>query len=86
MRHKLTDLSRYLNIDKLLLIKLIQIFEELAFVTIEDGLMTVNPQAQKRDISESRIYQELKELVKFQEIMALASPQEMYDYLVNSKP
>lgn len=86
VRHKLTDLSRYLNIDKLLLIKLIQIFEELAFVTIEDGLMTVNPQAQKRDISESRIYQELKELVKFQEIMALASPQEMYDYLVNSKP
>ncbi|BAN93792.1 single-stranded-DNA-specific exonuclease [Streptococcus dysgalactiae subsp. equisimilis 167] len=55
-------------------------------MTIEDGLMTVNPQAQKRDISESRIYQELKELVKFQEIMALASPQEMYDYLVNSKP
>ena len=86
VRHKLTDLSRYLNIDKLLLIKLIQIFEELAFVTIEDGLMTVNPQAQKRDISESRIYQELKELVKFQEIMALASPQEMYDYLINSKP
>lgn len=86
VRHKLTDLSRYLNIDKLLLIKLIQIFEELAFVTIEDGLMTVNRQAQKRDISESRIYQELKELVKFQEIMALASPQEMYDYLVNSKP
>lgn len=86
VRHKLTDLSRYLNIDKLLLIKLIQIFEELAFVTIEDGLMTVNPQAQKRDISESRIYQDLKELVKFQEIMALASPQEMYDYLINSKP
>ncbi|HES2898547.1 TPA: single-stranded-DNA-specific exonuclease C-terminal domain-containing protein, partial [Streptococcus pyogenes] len=74
----------YLNIEKLLLIKLIQIFEELSFVTIDDGLMTVNPQAQKREISESHIYQDLKELVKFQEIMALASPKEMYDYLVKS--
>ncbi|MEN4363742.1 single-stranded-DNA-specific exonuclease RecJ, partial [Streptococcus pyogenes] len=84
LRHKLTKLSHYLNIEKLLLIKLIQIFEELSFVTIDDGLMTVNPQAQKRKISESHIYQDLKELVKFQEIMALASPKEMYDYLVKS--
>ncbi|HFD4961194.1 TPA: single-stranded-DNA-specific exonuclease RecJ, partial [Streptococcus pyogenes] len=84
LRHKLTELSHYLNIEKLLLIKLIQIFEELSFVTIDDGLMTVNPQAQKREISESHIYQDLKELVKFQEIMALASPKEMYDYLVKS--
>ncbi|ESU89520.1 single-strand DNA-specific exonuclease, C-terminal domain protein [Streptococcus pyogenes GA03799] len=84
LRHKLTELSHYLNIEKLLLIKLIQIFEELSFVTIDDGLMTVNPQAQKREISESHIYQGLKELVKFQEIMALASPKEMYDYLVKS--
>ncbi|HER2120236.1 TPA: single-stranded-DNA-specific exonuclease RecJ [Streptococcus pyogenes] len=84
LRHKLTELSHYLNIEKLLLIKLIQIFEELSFVTIDDGLMTVNPQAQKREISESHVYQDLKELVKFQEIMALASPKEMYDYLVKS--
>ncbi|HER7185165.1 TPA: single-stranded-DNA-specific exonuclease RecJ [Streptococcus pyogenes] len=84
LRHKLTELSHYLNIEKLLLIKLIQIFEELSFVTIDDGLITVNPQAQKREISESHIYQDLKELVKFQEIMALASPKEMYDYLVKS--
>ncbi|MGT2934665.1 single-stranded-DNA-specific exonuclease RecJ [Streptococcus castoreus] len=85
LRHKLTDLSHYLKIEKILLVKLIQIFDELGFVTIHDGLMTVNPNVQKRDISESQIYQDLKALVKFQEMMALANPQEIYAYLTNQK-
>ncbi|KPJ22749.1 single-stranded-DNA-specific exonuclease RecJ [Streptococcus phocae] len=84
LRHKLTELSQYLKIDRLLLVKMIQIFEELGFVTITDGIMTVVSDAKKRDIAESVIYQELKELVAFQEIMALATPKDMYDYLVNS--
>lgn len=84
LRHKLTELSQYLKIDRLLLVKMIQIFEELGFVIITDGIMTVVSDAKKRDIAESVIYQELKELVAFQEIMALATPKDMYDYLVNS--
>ena len=60
---------------------MIQIFEELDFVSIDDGLMTVNKGAPKREISESQIYQELKNLVKFQELMALGTPQEIYDFL-----
>lgn len=81
IRYKLNDLSAYLKIEKILLIKMIQIFEELNFVVIKDGLMSVNKEAQKRDISESQIYQNLKKLVKFQELMALATPQEIYDKL-----
>ena len=61
---------------------MIQIFEELGFVTIENGVMRVNKEAEKRDIAESRIYQKLKQTVKEQEIMALGTVQEIYDFLM----
>lgn len=81
VRYKLKELAHYLNIPDILLVKMIQIFEELDFVVITDGVMTVNKAAQKREISESQIYQDLKRLVKFQELMALGTPKEIYDYL-----
>ena len=78
VRYKLKDLSGYLNIPVLLLIKMIHIFEELGFVTIKDGVMTVNKEAEKRDIASSQIYQDLKKQVAFQELMTLGTPQEIY--------
>ncbi|MFS1663515.1 single-stranded-DNA-specific exonuclease RecJ [Streptococcus sp. zg-JUN1979] len=84
VRYKLSDLSAYLKIDKLLVIKMIQIFEELGFVTITDGVMTLNKSATKKTIDESHIYQQLKKEVLFQELMALSSPQDIYDYLTKS--
>ena len=56
---------------------MIQIFDELGFVTIDNGVMTVNKEAGKRDIEESKIFQDLKRLVKFKELMALGTPQEI---------
>lgn len=82
VRYKLDELASYLKIKKLLLIKMIQIFQELDFVTITDGVMTVNKGAKHRDISESQIYQSLKKQVKEQELMALGTVQEIYDYLM----
>ncbi|VTS16424.1 single-stranded-DNA-specific exonuclease RecJ [Streptococcus pseudoporcinus] len=82
VRFKLQELSDYLKIDKILLVKMIQIFQELDFVTINDGLMSVNKDAPKRDIAESRIYQDLKSLVKFQELMALSRPEDIYAFLM----
>ena len=81
VRYKLDELSHYLKIDKILLIKMIQIFDELDFVTIDNGVMTVNKEAEKREIEDSQIFQDLKHLVKFQELMALGTPQEIYDWL-----
>ena len=81
VRYKLDELSHYLKIDKILLIKMIQIFDELDFVTIDNGVMTVNKEAEKREIEDSQIFQDLKRLVKFQELMALGTPQEIYDWL-----
>ena len=82
IRYKLKDLAAYLKIEQILLVKMIQIFEELGFVTIENGVMRVNKEAEKRDIAESQIYQKLKQTVKEQEIMALGTVQEIYDFLM----
>ena len=82
IRYKLKELAVYLKIDPILLIKMIQIFEELNFVTIQDGVMQVNKKAEKKAIENSHIYQELKKTVKEQELMALGTVQEIYDYLI----
>ena len=82
IRYKLKDLSTYLKIEQILLVKMIQIFEELGFVTIENGVMRVNKDAEKRNIAESQIYQNLKQTVKDQEMMALGTVQEIYDFLM----
>ena len=82
IRYKLKDLAAYLKIEQILLVKMIQIFEELGFVTIENGVMRVNKEAEKRDMAESQIYQKLKQTVKDQEIMALGTVQEIYDFLM----
>lgn len=82
IRYKLKELAAYLKIDPILLIKMIQIFEELGFVTIQDGVMQVNKNAEKKAIESSHIYRELKITVKEQELMALGTVQEIYDYLI----
>ncbi|OLF48785.1 single-stranded-DNA-specific exonuclease RecJ [Streptococcus cuniculi] len=84
VRYKLKELAVYLKIKESLLIKMIQIFQELGFVTITDGVMTVNKEAEKREISESSIYQQLKRQVAEQELLALGTVQEMYDYLMEN--
>ena len=82
IRYKLKDLSAYLKIEQILLVKMIQIFEELGFVTIDNGVMKVNKDVAKRDIAESQIYQKLKQIVKNQEMMALGTVQKIYDFLM----
>ena len=85
IRYKLKDLAAYLNIQQILLVKMIQVFEELGFVVINDGVMTVNKEAPKREIAESQIYQNLKQTVKDQEMMALGTVQEIYDFLMKKE-
>ena len=85
IRYKLKDLFSFLKIEQILLVKMIQIFEELGFVTIENGVMKVNKEAAKRDIAESQIYQNSNKLLKNQEMMALGTVQEIYDFLMENR-
>lgn len=83
VRYKLKELSHFLKIEQILLIKMIQIFEELGFVTITDGVMKVNKTAEKKAIDSSQIYQDLVATVKYQELMALGTPEEIFKVLVD---
>lgn len=85
VRYKLKSIANYLNCPELLLIKMIQIFEELGFVNINDGVMTVVKNAPHREIGESIIYQKLQSLVKMQEFWALAPVQKIYNKLKNGE-
>ena len=81
VRYKLKNLADFLKIPDILLVKMVQIFEELGFVTIQDGLMTVNQAAAKREISESQIYQALQVSVKQQAFFALSPVADIYHKL-----
>ena len=85
VRYKLKELSRHLSIQPPLLVKMIQIFEELGFVTITDGVMTVNKDAERKAIASSQIYQDLQETVRLQELFALGTVEEIYDWLTSEE-
>ncbi|MBF1708661.1 MAG: single-stranded-DNA-specific exonuclease C-terminal domain-containing protein, partial [Streptococcus sanguinis] len=57
---------------------------ELGFVSITEGVMKVNKEAEKKEIENSHIYQDLKRLGREQELMALGTVQEIYDYLMEA--
>lgn len=84
VRYKLKELSHFLKIEQILLVKMIQIFEELGFVTITDGVMRVNKAAERKPIDSSQIYQDLVATVKYQELMALGTPEEIYRLLTTN--
>ena len=50
---------------------MIQIFQELGFVTIENGIMKVNKEAEKTRNRGKQHLPKLKQTVKEQELMAL---------------
>ena len=81
VRYKLGSLSEFLHIPEILLVKMIQIFQELGFITLADGVMSVNKAAVKRDIAESKIYQDLQELVTLQSFFALSPVGDIYKKL-----
>ncbi|MDR0199307.1 MAG: single-stranded-DNA-specific exonuclease RecJ [Streptococcaceae bacterium] len=86
VRNKLQTLADFVKLPVPLLIKMIQIFEELGFVTISDGIMTAVADAPHHEISESHIYQELEATVKSQKFWALAPVKDIYQTLIKEKP
>jgi single-stranded-DNA-specific exonuclease len=82
IRQKLNGLADYLNIPRPLLVKMIQIFQELDFITIDDnGNLEMRKNPPKRAFSESRIYQDLEAQVATQTLFAKESVQTIYDRL-----
>jgi single-stranded-DNA-specific exonuclease len=64
---------------------MIKIFEELGFVSIENGILSAATNPPHQEISESSIYTAFNETVKQQAFWALSPIAEIYDFLKNRK-
>lgn len=70
VRHKTSLIAKYLNIEESLIIFMIQVFFDLEFVTIEDGVLRKKEILQSVPLNESKIYQ-LREQKVFTEKLLL---------------
>lgn len=82
IRHKLSDLSKYLKIETELLVDMIKIFEELEFVTINEGVMKPNQTPEKKEIETSQLFQNRLKIIKKESFFALESVQTIYQRLI----
>ena len=72
VRYKLPIVANYLKIPQKLLIFMIQVFSELGFVTIADGIMQRVENPQNRALPESQIYQNRIAQIKAEEFLLLS--------------
>ena len=72
VRHKLPAMATYTGIPVQLLIFMIQVFVELEFVTLENGLLKNIDEPVKRALTESEIYQARQRKIKNEEFLLLS--------------
>lgn len=72
VRYKLPEVAKFLRIPEKLLIFMIQVFFDLEFVTIDDGVLKQKEDAAKRELSESNVYQQRSRKIKSEEFLLLS--------------
>ncbi|SJZ36949.1 single-stranded-DNA-specific exonuclease [Pilibacter termitis] len=71
VRHKSKEIAQYLKIPYSLFIFMLQVFEELGFVTIENGLLNEVEKPEKKALDTSKLYQERMKKIRIQEFFIL---------------
>lgn len=74
VRNKLPQIAQYLQVPKKLLIFMIQVFFELEFVTISDGVLEPAAVETKKTLDSSTIYQRRLKKIKSEEFLLLSDP------------
>ena len=72
IRHKIKAIAQYLRIPEKLLIFMIQVFFELKFVTIENGVLQKVASPESHPLTESRLYQRRLNKIKVEEFLLLS--------------
>ena len=72
IRYKLEAISTYLKIPQKLLIFMIQVFFELKFVTIENGVLQKVEKPESHPLTESPLYQRRLKKIKVEEFLLLS--------------
>ncbi|MHC5267751.1 single-stranded-DNA-specific exonuclease RecJ [Enterococcus sp. LJL98] len=84
VRYKVQAISDYTRIPSKLLIFMIQVFVELGFVTVEDGVLRTIENPEKRALTESRLYQERQQKIKSEEFLLLSDLEKIKEWLGHS--
>lgn len=81
IRYKLKNVSNYLRIPEKLLVFMIQVFSELKFVTIDDGVLEMISSPEARAFDESEIYQKRIQQIDSEEFLLMNDIQTIRNWL-----
>lgn len=82
VRYKLDQLVDFLKIPKSLLIFMIQVLDELAFVKVENGLLSSVEVKEKHPLTDSKKYQKRMQQIKNEEFLLLADGEKIMNWLL----
>ncbi|MCD5000909.1 single-stranded-DNA-specific exonuclease RecJ [Enterococcus saccharolyticus] len=81
VRYKLSMVAQYLQIPKKLLVFMIQVFTELGFVTVVDGVMRKVENPTNHPLMDSVLYQQRLQKIKTEEFLLLSDLSTLKDWL-----
>lgn len=85
VRHKINELSHFLKIKKSVLIFMIQVFSELEFVTIEDGLMSEVVGPKKQPLETSPTYLDRQQKMISEKFLLFSPVNEIKEWLLSEE-
>ncbi|MCJ0606530.1 single-stranded-DNA-specific exonuclease C-terminal domain-containing protein, partial [Enterococcus cecorum] len=77
--------EKYLKIPKKLLIFMIQVFFDLKFVKLEDGVLSYIENPPKHSLTESQTYQNRLQKIKTEEFFLLSNLETLKNWLIHSQ-
>lgn len=83
VRYKLSLMAQHLNVPEKLLFFMIQVFFDLGFVTITDGIMKHVQEPKPQALTESRTYQKRLDKIKTEEFLLLSDLPTLKSWLTN---
>lgn len=85
VRYKLGTVSNYLQIQEKLLIFMIQVFFDLGFVTIEDGVLRNVDNPENHLLTESEVYQKRLKKIKIEKFLIYSDRKALLNWLLNEE-
>ncbi|MFD2305678.1 single-stranded-DNA-specific exonuclease RecJ [Enterococcus termitis] len=85
VRYKLDTVAQFLNIQKKLLIFMIQVFFDLGFVTIENGILRKVEEPENHPLTESKVYQTRLKRIKTEEFLLYSDRETLQQWLWNEE-
>lgn len=71
------------NWSKDLIVFMTKVFLDLEFVTMKNGIVSINPQPMKKDLQDSKVYQERKRQAHIEKVLYYSNYSELKDWVMN---